>query len=216
MEKHFQSNNFTLHLLLVYLIYIAMKDLITQQLLKHFLLLMLMFVSIYPAVAQGLPEEQQDYKPKWNERLFYGGGLGLQFGNMTLVDISPMIGYKLTPRIGVGLNPTYKYYAYRNYYGTDADLKSNVFGCGVFGRVLILDNIFAHAEYEYLYFKTKETYTQTKKYSTEYQSVLIGAGYRQAVAQNAFMYLLVLWNINETIDSPYNNPVIRAGFSIGF
>ncbi|MBK7029795.1 MAG: hypothetical protein IPH45_11510 [Bacteroidales bacterium] len=44
--------------------------------------------------------ETEPRKP-WSERLFYGGSLGLQFGSVTLVDISPLIGYKITPRIGV-------------------------------------------------------------------------------------------------------------------
>ncbi|MBK7029794.1 MAG: hypothetical protein IPH45_11505 [Bacteroidales bacterium] len=50
----------------------------------------------------------------------------------------------------------------------------------------------------------------------EYNSVLVGAGYREPISSNGYMYLLLLWNLNETIDSPYTNPIIRAGFSIGF
>jgi len=143
--------------------------------------------------------------------------LGLQFGNVTLVDISPLIGYKIYPRIGIGISPTYKYYAYKYDYGTySVDEKSNVFGGSIFGRVIIYQNIFGHAEYEYLFYKIKDQQYASQTISKDFQSVLVGAGYREAISENAYMYLLVLWNLNETIDSPYNNPVIRAGFSIGF
>jgi opacity protein-like surface antigen len=178
--------------------------------------ILLLYCSTSPINAQIRFDSEPETKIDWKDRVFYGGGLGLQFGNVTLVDISPLVGYKLTSRIGLGINLTYKYYSYRNYYGSNADLKSNIVGGGLFARVLIIEKLFAHAEYEYLLFNTKETYYSTQEYKNEYHSVLVGAGYREPVAENAFMYLLVLWNINETIDSPYNNPVIRAGFSVGF
>jgi hypothetical protein len=188
-----------------------------QSLISVIVLLISMITTIPESAAQERINLEQDKKPPFKERLFYGGSLGLQFGNVTLVDISPMIGYKVYPRIGIGFSPTYKYYAYKNYYSSDnSDLKTNVFGGSIFGRVIIYQNFFAHAEYEYLTFKTKDTQYPSQIINMDFQSVLVGAGYREAVAENAFMYILVLWNLNETLDSPYTNPVIRAGFSIGF
>ncbi|NVO21596.1 MAG: hypothetical protein HXX13_17985 [Bacteroidetes bacterium] len=157
-------------------------------------------------------------KPKFSlkDHLFYGGNLGLQFGNVTMVDVSPMIGYKFNPKFGIGFSPTYKYYGYKNYYSDNSDLKTNVFGASIFGRYVIWQNVFAHAEYEYLTYKTKDDQYPSMNLRRDFQSVLVGGGYREAISQNAFMYLLILMNLNETIDSPYSNPVIRAGFSIGF
>jgi len=151
--------------------------------------------------------------------LFYGGNLGLQFGNVTLVDISPLIGYKINPRVGIGLSPTYKYFAYKSYYYyyDSPDLKTNVFGASIFGRVIVYENLFAHAEYEYLTYKIKEdSQGSTQTYTKDYQSVLVGGGYREPISEHSFMYILMLWNLNETIDSPYTNPIIRVGFSLGF
>ncbi len=184
--------------------------------LSVYLLCLSLTIFVLPVASQEPIRLDQDEPNTLKDRIFYGGSLGLQFGNITLIDISPMLGYKLTPRIGVGINPTYKYYSYKNYYGQGDNLKTNVLGAGLFGRVLILDQLFAHAEYEYLAYKTKDPLTPGQNYTNEFQSVLVGAGYRERVGNNAFMYLLVLWNLNETIDSPYSNPIIRAGFSIGF
>jgi len=180
------------------------------------LVLAFCFLPAFNALAQYQLNLEEKPAPDWKQKLFYGGSLGLQFGTVTLIDISPMAGYRLTPRIGVGISPTYKYYKYKNYYGSSYDLKSHVFGGGIFTRILILDNLFAHAEYEYLTYKTKDSYTSGTYYYKEYNSVLIGAGYREQIAENAFMYLAVLWNLNETLDSPYSNPIFRAGFSVGF
>lgn len=182
-------------------------------------ILFFLFLIQFPGniMAQDLIKDEN--KPQtFKEKIFYGGSLGLQFGNLTLVDLSPMIGYKLTSRIGIGVSPTYKYYKYKGYdfLGNSYSQQSHVLGAGLFGRVLIFDNIFAHAEYEYLTYRSKDLTGTGLPETTEYTSVLVGAGYREQIASNAYMYLLLLWNLNETIDSPYTNPVIRAGFSIGF
>lgn len=182
------------------------------------LVLFLLFLR-FPTYLFAQDMLQEEKRPQtFKEKIFYGGSLGLQFGNLTLVDLSPMIGYKLTSRVGIGISPTYKYYKYKgyDYLGNSYSQQSHVLGAGLFGRVLIFDNIFAHAEYEYLTYRSKDMNGSGLPNVTEYTSVLVGAGYREQIASNAYMYLLLLWNLNETIDSPYTNPVIRAGFSVGF
>jgi hypothetical protein len=150
-----------------------------------------------------------------SERLFFGGGLGLQFGTLTLIDVSPMIGYKLTNRIGIGVSPTYKYYRYRNYFGSDLDLKTNVLGGSVFTRCYIYNGLFAQAEYEYLNYRYNDP-SSSEKLSRDIWSMFLGGGYSQPVGDKASLYLMILWNLHDTADSPYTNPVIRAGLSIGF
>lgn len=146
-------------------------------------------------------------------RLFYGGGFGLQVGNVTLIELSPLIGYKATPKFGIGISPSYKYYRIKNYYSQSVNLETNVFGGSVFARYMIIESIFAHAEYETLYYKTKVPGSPIDL--KQYNSVLVGGGYRQMIGENAAMNLMVLWNLNDTPDSPYSNPVIRIGFSVG-
>lgn len=150
-----------------------------------------------------------------SERLFFGGGLGLQFGTLTLIDISPMIGYKLTNRIGIGVSPTYKFYRYRNYFGSDLDLKTNALGGSVFTRCYIYNGLFAQAEYEYLNYRYNDPYA-SGKLSKDIWSLFLGGGYSQLVGGRASLYLMVLWNLHDTADSPYTNPVVRGGLSLGF
>jgi hypothetical protein len=145
--------------------------------------------------------------------IFYGGGLGLQFGSATLVELAPIIGYKVTPRFGIGIGPTYKFYRYENYYVPNSYVTTNVFGASIFARYFILENIFAHVEYESLYYNTQ--YPGYPMERQEFQSLLVGGGYRQMIGRNAGLNFSVLWNLNDTYNSPYTNPVIRMGFSVG-
>ena len=60
--------------------------------------------------------------------IFLGGNVGATFGTVTLVNISPMIGYKFTDRTIAGISLTYQYYKDARYTPT---LKSNIYGTGV-------------------------------------------------------------------------------------
>ncbi|MEI6062087.1 MAG: hypothetical protein WCR72_15400 [Bacteroidota bacterium] len=190
-----------------------MKNLSAKQHLLVIGWLSLVILLITKNVAgQG---EVRTYQPENNfkSRLFFGGGFGLQFGSVTLIELSPLVGYKLTPKLGIGVSPTYKYYRYKNYYSNATDLEANVFGGSIFARYMILENVFAHVEYESLYYNTKYPGYPTEM--QQFNSFFVGGGYKQQIGGNASMYLEVLWNLNDTPDSPYTNPVIRMGFSVG-
>jgi len=175
-------------------------------------------ISIFIVLQVNILRAQNDEmrsKPESNfiSRLFYGGGFGLQFGSVTLIEVSPLVGYKVTPKLGIGISPSYKYYSYKNPYYPSSRLETNVFGGSVFARYMIFENIFAHAEYESLFYNTKVPGYPVEM--QQYNSVLVGGGYRQMIGGNAAMNILVLWNLNDTPDSPYTNPVIRIGFTVG-
>lgn len=161
---------------------------------------------------------QVDYlerKPEYNfkSHLYFGGGFGLQFGYMTLIEVSPLVGYNITPKFSVGISPTYKFYKYNDYYGQNLDLKTNVWGGSIFSRYYIFESVFAHVEYESLLYNTQSPgYPETKQ---QYNSFFVGGGYNQRIGGNAGMYIMILWNLNDTPDSPYINPIIRVGFSVG-
>lgn len=155
----------------------------------------------------------ENTKPKesFASHLYFGGGLGLQFGSTTLVEISPLVGYKITPKLSIGISPTYKYYSYQ-YYGY-GKVSTNVFGGSVFSRYFIFENVFAHVEYETLSYNTKEP--NQSSYMQQINSFFVGGGYNQRIGGNSAMYVLILWNLNDTPYSPYVNPIIRIGFSVG-
>jgi len=103
-----------------------------------------LFFFILPAKGQ-YTNENKAQKPDFKSRLFFGGGFGLQFGSTTLIELSPLVGYMITPKFSVGISPTYKYYHYNAPYGA---VNTNVFGGSIFSRYSIFQNVFAHVEYE--------------------------------------------------------------------
>lgn len=44
-------------------------------------------------------------------RLTFGGGLGMQFGDYTLINIAPQVGYNVSEKINVGAGVTYSHFS---------------------------------------------------------------------------------------------------------
>lgn len=138
------------------------------------------------------------------DKIYVGGGFGAQFGDFTFIDVRPIVGYWFTEKFTAGAGITYWYFEDRVF-----DISTNVWGGSVFSRYLILENVFAHAEYESL---NGEWLLDRDRFFVN--SVFLGGGYIQRFG-NAFFSLMLLYNFNESVFSPYTNPVIRFNFGIG-
>lgn len=171
--------------------------------LSCYILLIFSLLSSF-SVAQ---EHDDTARKRFSERIFFGGNIGLQFGTVTFIDVSPLIGYELTEKLSAGVGATYQYYRYRDRFN---DFSTNIYGGRVFSRYNILKNIFSHVEYEVL---NLEAFDLEKRINVT--SILVGGGFRQQLGGRTYLNLLVLWNINESAYSPYRNPIIRGGISIG-
>ncbi len=188
-------------------------------------ILVLLLLSFFNPKISSAQSHIEQNKPRFTDRLVYGGGLGLQFGTLTLVDISPVVGYRVTERLETGLGFTYKYYRYKNYWydyttGQGYDLKSNITGGSIYVRYHFLENVFAHAEFEQLHYRFTDYYNtgsgvQSDKQDANISSVFIGGGYRQRISQGSYFFIMGLWNLTEDSMSPYSNPVLRMGVIFG-
>ncbi len=66
-------------------------------------LLAVAFFSLF----QGFAVQAQDGKIPFRERIFFGGNASVIGGsNYTQIELSPMVGYKLTQQWSVGTSPT--------------------------------------------------------------------------------------------------------------
>lgn len=151
-------------------------------------------------------------RPFW-DRVFFGGSLGLQFGDLTYVDISPLVGYKITEQLAAGIGGTYIYYRYRDPYG---EFKTNIYGGRLFGRYYFIENLFGHVEYEVLSMERPDDLNYNELTRVNIASTFVGGGYRQMLGDNAALELILLYNLTEEAYSPYTNPVIRIGLVAGF
>lgn len=161
-----------------------------------------------------------------DSRFFTGGFLGLQFGTVTLLDVSPLLGYRLTENWHIGVGATYKFQSIRNvhydiYLGRWRNARSHIFGGQAFTRFFVTRQFFAHSEYEFLRIRNEvfvddpvnQRYNRDHSFS-DVHSFFVGGGYRQLLSDRFATDIMLLWNLNDTFESPYNNPVFRIGFVI--
>ncbi len=177
-------------------------------------------ISGQNAKEEQFPFDQKDNNgtPSFKERLFYGGNLGLQFGSVTDIQVSPVIGYWVLPRIAVALGPTYRYYKFQNnetaIYGAKGYIQFAVIQD--LSSVIPLGGhtgIFLHLEDEVLslnsyYWKWPNPFTSERFYLN---TVLAGVGISQHLGRRSTLNFIVLW----PLDNPYNiysNPEIRISF----
>jgi hypothetical protein len=176
------------------------------------------FIGIFcSALAFGQGEDNSLKGVPFKERIVFGGGLGLSFGNVQdFVSVSPQIGYRLTAKLMAGTGVTYRYTNYKYF---SPSIKLNDYGVNPFLRFMVYRNIFIQAEYEYLNYEFPNTRTETIR--RDFNSFLAGGGFIQPVGQKISFYIMALYNFSYSDPAigeytPYNSPlVIRAGINIG-
>jgi len=162
-------------------------------------------------------------------KFYFGGNFGLMFGQFTVIDISPLVGYKVTERFHVGTGLTYTYYKYKEdgtYNGsttTDGfEFSTHIYGGRLFTRYYVLDNLFLHAEDEFINLELPDLALYPKEVSLSRQwlnSVLVGGGYGHAFnVDGPSLSIMVLFRLNTEFADfyPYQNPIIRIGLGFGF
>ena len=188
-------------------------------------MIVILFLAIFNPELSSAQSGFERNTPRFSDRLVYGGGFGLQFGTLTLVDLSPVVGYRLTERLETGIGFTYKYYKVKDYWydyltNQSYDLKSNIIGGSVYSRYHILKNVFVHAEFEQLQYRYTQYYNTgaglaRDKQTANISSLFVGGGYKQPISQSSYFFIMALWNLTEDSMSPYNNPVLRMGVILG-
>lgn len=184
-----------------------------------------LFLGLFLSFQSFAQEEKPGVTSKFADRLVFGGGIGLQFGTLTFIDISPVIGYRVTSRLESGIGLTYKYYRYKDFYYDVAtnqrfDLRSHMFGASIYSRYSILENIFAHVEFERLRYNYEDIYSSGGQIVkdptfTYINSFFVGGGYKQRISNSSYFYILGLWDLIQDPMSPYQNPVLRMGVLLG-
>jgi hypothetical protein len=176
---------------------------VKSKLIKYLFILLLFFIMIPSGKAQ---EGMDDSK-----RVYFGGSFGAQFGDETVLEISPLVGYRLTNNFSVGVGLTYMYYSFTDFY-SGINYNTNIYGGRLFAKDYVFRNFFAYAEYEVLNLEEPNALSgELQRVTTN--NPLVGAGFSQPIGRNAFVNFMVLWDINPDVYSPYSNPIIRIGFT---
>jgi hypothetical protein len=191
-----------------------------------FLVCLLSFLSFSVISGQNSKEDQfpferekSDASPPFKERLFYGGSVGLMFGTITDIQVSPVIGFWVLPRVAVAAGPTYRYYK-------DQFNKTAVYGGRSYLQFVVIQDInsvipvgvhtgiFLHVEDELLSLKTS-FWKNPPPYKTDrfyVNTVLAGGGISQQIGRRSSLNLMVLWPLNDSVYEIYSKPEIRISF----
>jgi len=178
------------------------------------LIILFLFTSL--SVISGQRSKQQ--APPLRERLFFGGSLGLQIGTVTNIEVSPVVGLWVLPRVAVAIGPEYMYYQ-DPYYST------SIYGGKVYSELVLLQDlnniipagmhmgIFLHAEYESLSLESEMWNTAYSSKRFMLNTALAGGGISQRLGQRSSLNFMVLWVLNGSDYGFYSNPDFRISFS---
>ncbi len=157
----------------------------------------------------------EDYIEKKGTK-FSGGTLSLMFGTTTFLDVSPHFGYYITNRLSVAGGFTYAYYSDK--LSSNYTFEESIYGIRAFSRFDLFKQFFVHAEFEGLNIKNYQSTTGINLDGDRrwLYSPLVGFGYKQSFSDLSGMYIMMLWNFDETLDYPYGNPILRLGFEFGW
>jgi len=161
-----------------------------------------------------LPQSMQKESPVKKKRPTFtvGGGFGFQFGTYNAIDVMPMAGVYVKPWLVVMANGQYSYMWRRNYYD------SHVWGLGIALQPCIIKKIVIHAGYEYSQVNFK-WFDGSPRQIESFHFAVVGAGYKQYVAQKVYFQALILFNIpltQPTIQNYYYNyyPFFRINVGV--
>ncbi len=162
--------------------------------------------------------------------LFWGGSLWLGFGSYTYVDVNAVFGSQLTERLSLGVSGKYQYYKDKgDIIGNFQTFETSVYGGSVFSQFAVIKDfrnlvkvkahsgIIAHMEYEFLNTEYNYIYFDDPNSTRDrywLHNVLVGGGYFQQMGKRAKTYIVLLWNVTQADDNPYEYPQLRIGFSI--
>ncbi len=177
-------------------------------------------------IKEDTPPAPEKQKPEWKDRLIYGGNLWFSFGTVRSVDISPMIGYIVKPRLTIGTYLFYNYYENRYY-----NFSTDIYGFRPYAQLTLIKNIndalsirsstqtgiILQGETEFMSLN-KNLFASSPIFVPDanriwVNSILVGGGIRQTAGGKSGMYLLLMWNISNSLYYPYGNPIIRFGFN---
>ncbi len=175
---------------------------------------LLVVLSAITVSGQGKSKE----KPPLSERMFFGGNIGLAFGTITDIELTPLAGLWLLPRLNIAAGPTFRYYKHP-YSG-----RTVIFGGRAYMEYMFLQDIdnliplgihsglFIHGEYELLSLETAffgESFSSRRFPSGTF---LAGGGISQYLSQRSSLNISFLWALNDAGYGLYSNPEIRISF----
>jgi hypothetical protein len=163
--------------------------------------------------TQNAPSSGYDF---W-KHVSIGGGLGLQFGDYTIISCSPLFNYHFDKSFVLGIGPIYQYISITDPTGYYPTYRSSIYGGRIRAIYFLpgsLANLFLIGEYDIL--NVPDPYSIfTNETRATVPIPLFGIGLRRPISENSYLSLEALWDFSGSALSPYTNPLIIGGIDIG-
>ncbi len=191
--------------------------------MKNYLLIALLMIGTTYGFAQ-YSEPETDGGGLDKSKLFVGGNFGINFGNYTLINVSPQLGYRFNKYFAAGAGVNFIYSSLRTDYsdGSRERYNQGVAGLNIFGRVYPIPEILLQVQPElnYTWGKLKESgvnYSNTYKLESKFiPSLLLGAGGALPAGPGAFI-VMAQYDILQQDRNPYGDKIFFSfGYNIGF
>lgn len=186
--------------------------------MKKVVFLVLIVFSTVTLFAQ----EETKEKGFQKDKLFVGGNFGLTFGDYTLINVSPLVGYRFNRWSAAGMGLNAQYLSVKERYNGELYSKTSegIVGLNIFGRLYPIQQLMVQLQPEFNYrFGNKIYYQPTRQeYKTDAQivpSLLLGGGIVFPSGNGAFI-ASIFYDVLENPNSPYGKqPIINFSFNIG-
>lgn len=157
-------------------------------------------------------KEKKEKKPR-SQKVFFGGAVGLSFGNYTRIAVYPQIGYRITSKLTTGIELGYIYISDARYNTTQ---NYSNYGASIFAQYRILKPVYVHVEYAaYNYLVGYDVEGSEKRDWVNF--LFLGAGYIQKVGKATHIFAQVKFDVLQDENSPYGwDPLFRVGATVGF
>ena len=197
--------------------------------MKKLVIALVLVSAFYSSQAQEEESRREEKKGGFKkENLFVGGDLTLGFSNVyTALGASPYFGYSINKYLDVAASFNYIYTSQRDIVVYGDKVRQTQYGPGAFVRVYPFKFVFAQAQFEHNFIKSKYLPVENSGYlaSTDRidaNSLLVGAGYAGGRDEDnkSFYYISISWDLLRNANSPYVDglgravPIIRAGYNI--
>ncbi len=139
-------------------------------------------------------------------KLTFGGNFGLQFGDYTVINVAPQVGYNFTKYFSLGTGLGYTYY--KEDYGV-GEYSRHYLSYNIYGRIYPLQTFVIGVQPEISRMWEKETIGRNTYDNNEFvPSVLVGIGFRYSG-----MIAMLQYDVIQNKNTPYGNSIF---YSVGY
>lgn len=142
-------------------------------------------------------------------QVYTGGNASVSFTNNNVyADVAPILGYRIN-KLNVGVSPVLAYQKPQN---LDAIYS---YGGRLFTQYTVWQGLFVHGELEALNVQDFVAGADAEGNfgRTWVVGLPVGAGYNQMLGDRISLQAMVLFNVLENDNYPYENPIIRGGIN---